>query len=68
MSVRHSVLVLSLSAACFAGIVHAQRYPAKTVRIVTSQAGGNFDMVARTLAVARLNEEMVRVLGITLDY
>jgi tripartite-type tricarboxylate transporter receptor subunit TctC len=28
----------------------AQGFPSKTVRIVTSAAGGNFDMVARTLA------------------
>jgi tripartite-type tricarboxylate transporter receptor subunit TctC len=40
--------ILSVTLACAAA--HAQPYPAKTVRIVTSEAGGNFDMVARTLA------------------
>ena len=31
-------------------VVTAQEFPNKAVRIVTSEAGGNFDMVARLIA------------------
>jgi tripartite-type tricarboxylate transporter receptor subunit TctC len=48
---RAAVWILSAGAAFCAGTAGAQGFPSKTVRIVTSAAGGNFDMVARTLAV-----------------
>ncbi len=47
---RIASLALAGIACCMAGFVHAQGYPAKTIRIVTAEAGGGLDIVARMVA------------------
>ena len=44
------ILIMSVSAAAFCGAAHAQEFPARPVRIVTSAVGGATDLVARLIA------------------
>ncbi len=47
---RHLVSMLSVSTAAFCGVVNAQEFPTRPVRIVTSAVGGSTDLVARVIA------------------
>ncbi len=46
----HRIVLSAVALIAISGTAYPQAYPRKPVRIVTSEAGGNFDMVARTLA------------------
>jgi tripartite-type tricarboxylate transporter receptor subunit TctC len=47
---RSLISILSVSAVAFCGAVHAQEFPTRPVRIVTSAVGGTTDLVARLIA------------------
>ncbi len=47
---RCLISIMSVSAAAFCGAAHAQEFPARPVRIVTSAVGGATDLVARLIA------------------
>ena len=44
------ILIMSVSAAAFCGAAHAQEFPTRPLRIVTSAVGGATDLVARLIA------------------
>jgi tripartite-type tricarboxylate transporter receptor subunit TctC len=47
---RYLIPILSVSAAAYSGAAHAQEFPTRPVRIVTSAVGGATDLVARLIA------------------
>ena len=47
---RCLVSILSVSTVAFCGVVHAQEFPTRPIRIVTSAVGGTADLVARLIA------------------
>jgi tripartite-type tricarboxylate transporter receptor subunit TctC len=59
---RNLVLIVSMSTVAFCGVVDAQEYPMRPVRIVTSPVGGSTDLIARQIAQAltsRLGQQVI---------
>jgi len=59
---RCLISILSVSTVAFCGAVHAQEFPTRPVRIVTSAVGGTTDLVARLIAqglTASLGQQVI---------